>query len=63
MNLLCHPNPTGWPSRVFLSFAYRLSVTFYVSEYADDAAARLAARGLGYRVHGSIDILLRAIRC
>jgi len=28
----------------------------------DDAAARLAARGLGYRVHGSIGILLRAIR-
>jgi predicted nucleic acid-binding protein len=28
----------------------------------DDAAARLAARGLGYRVHGTIGILLRAIR-
>lgn len=28
----------------------------------DDAAARLAAQGLGYRVHGSIGILLRAIR-
>jgi predicted nucleic acid-binding protein len=28
----------------------------------DDAAARLAAKGLGYRVHGSIGILLRAIR-
>lgn len=28
----------------------------------DDAAARLAARGLGYQVHGSIGILLRAIR-
>jgi predicted nucleic acid-binding protein len=28
----------------------------------DDAAARLAARGLGYRVHGSIGILLRSIR-
>ena len=27
-----------------------------------DAAARLAAKGLGYRVHGSIGILLRAIR-
>jgi predicted nucleic acid-binding protein len=28
----------------------------------DDAAARLAARGLGFQVHGSIGILLRAIR-
>jgi predicted nucleic acid-binding protein len=28
----------------------------------DDAAARLAAKGLGYRVHGSIGILLRAVR-
>jgi predicted nucleic acid-binding protein len=28
----------------------------------DDAAARLAARGLGYRVHGSIGVLLRALR-
>lgn len=28
----------------------------------DDAAARLAAEVLGYRVHGSIAILLRAIR-
>lgn len=28
----------------------------------DDAAARLAADGLGYRVHGTIGILLRAIR-
>ncbi len=28
----------------------------------DDAAARLAAEQLGYRVHGSIGILLRAIR-
>ncbi len=29
----------------------------------DDAAARLAAKGLGYRVHGTIGILLRAVRC
>lgn len=29
----------------------------------DDAAARLAARALGYRVHGTIGILLRAMRC
>ena len=28
----------------------------------DDAAARLAAEVLGYRVHGSIGVLLRAIR-
>ena len=28
----------------------------------DDAAARLSAQSLGYRVHGSIGILLRAIR-
>ena len=28
----------------------------------DDAAARVAAKGLGYRTHGSIGILLRAIR-
>jgi len=28
----------------------------------DDAAARLAAKGLGYRVHGSIGVLLRSIR-
>lgn len=28
----------------------------------DDAAARLAAMSLGYRVHGSIGILIRAIR-
>lgn len=28
----------------------------------DDAAARLAALTLGYRVHGTIGILLRAIR-
>lgn len=28
----------------------------------DDAAARLAARGLGCRVHGSIGVVLRAIR-
>lgn len=28
----------------------------------DDAAARLVAKTLGYRVHGSIGILLRAIR-
>ena len=28
----------------------------------DDAAARLAAKGSGYQVHGSIGILLRAIR-
>ena len=28
----------------------------------DDAAARLAAVTLGYRVHGTIGILLRAIR-
>ena len=28
----------------------------------DDAAARLSAEALGYRVHGSIGILLRAIR-
>jgi predicted nucleic acid-binding protein len=28
----------------------------------DDAAARLAVTTLGYRVHGSIGILLRAIR-
>lgn len=28
----------------------------------DDAAARLAAEGLGYRVHGTIGVLLRAIR-
>jgi predicted nucleic acid-binding protein len=28
----------------------------------DDAAARLAANGLNYRVHGTIGILLRAIR-
>jgi predicted nucleic acid-binding protein len=28
----------------------------------DDAAARLAATTLGYRVHGSIGILLRAVR-
>lgn len=30
--------------------------------FTDDAAARLAAEQLGYRVHGSIGILLRAIR-
>ena len=29
---------------------------------SDDAAARLAAEALGYRVHGSIGVLLRAIR-
>ena len=29
----------------------------------DDAAARLAAQQLGYRVHGSIGILIRAVRC
>ncbi|HEX6899204.1 MAG TPA: DNA-binding protein [Thermoanaerobaculia bacterium] len=28
----------------------------------DDAAARLAAKALGYRAHGSIGVLLRAIR-
>lgn len=28
----------------------------------DDAAARLSAETLGYRVHGSIGILLRSIR-
>ena len=28
----------------------------------DDAAARLAAESLGYKVHGSVGILLRAIR-
>ena len=28
----------------------------------DDAAARLSAETLGYRAHGSIGILLRAIR-
>jgi predicted nucleic acid-binding protein len=28
----------------------------------DDAAARLAATGLGYRTHGSVGVLLRAIR-
>ena len=28
----------------------------------DDAAVRLAAKGLSYRVHGSVGILLRAIR-
>lgn len=28
----------------------------------DDAAARLAAQSLGYRVHGTLGILLRAIR-
>jgi predicted nucleic acid-binding protein len=28
----------------------------------DDAAARLAAQSLGYRVHGTIGILLRSIR-
>ena len=28
----------------------------------DDAAARLGAKGLGYEVHGTIGILLRAIR-
>lgn len=28
----------------------------------DDAAARLAAEGMGYRAHGTIGILLRAIR-
>lgn len=28
----------------------------------DDAAARLAAKGLGYRVHGSIGVLPRAMR-
>jgi predicted nucleic acid-binding protein len=28
----------------------------------DDAAARLAGEGLGYRVHGTIGVLLRAIR-
>ncbi len=28
----------------------------------DDAAARLAAKGLGYQVHGSIGVLLRAVR-
>jgi predicted nucleic acid-binding protein len=28
----------------------------------DDAAARLAAVALGYRVHGSIGVLIRAIR-
>ncbi|MBI1299051.1 hypothetical protein GC175_29320 [bacterium] len=28
----------------------------------DDAAARLAAQTLGYRVHGTIGILLRSIR-
>lgn len=29
----------------------------------DDTAARLAARSLGITVHGSIGILVRAIRC
>ncbi|HKI00566.1 MAG TPA: DNA-binding protein [Thermoanaerobaculia bacterium] len=28
----------------------------------DDAAARLAAKALGYRIHGSIGVLLRSIR-
>jgi len=28
----------------------------------DDAAARLAASSLGYRVHGTIGILIRSIR-
>lgn len=28
----------------------------------DDAAARLAGEGMGYRVHGTIGVLLRAIR-
>jgi predicted nucleic acid-binding protein len=28
----------------------------------DDAAARLAAQTLGYRVHGTIGILLRSLR-
>ncbi len=28
----------------------------------DDAAARLAGQGMGYRVHGTIGVLLRAIR-
>ena len=30
--------------------------------FTDEAAARLAAKGLGYHVHGSIGVLLRAIR-
>ena len=29
----------------------------------DDAAARLAAKWMGYRVHGTIGILIRSIRC
>jgi predicted nucleic acid-binding protein len=30
--------------------------------FTDDSAARLAAQQLGYRVHGTIGILLRSIR-
>ena len=29
----------------------------------DDAAARVAAQSLSYRVHGTIGIVIRAIRC
>ena len=30
--------------------------------FTDDAAARMAAQQLGYQVHGTIGILIRAIR-
>lgn len=42
-----------------LSIMTRLPQALFLT---DDAAARLAAQELGYRVHGSIGILLRAIR-
>lgn len=48
-----------WGEQAALSLMARYPDAIFLT---DDAAARLAAEGLGYRIHGSIGILLRAIR-
>jgi predicted nucleic acid-binding protein len=49
----------GLGEQAALSLMYDTPEAIFLT---DDAAARLAAMTLGYRVHGSIGILLRAIR-
>lgn len=50
-----HPSFQSLVRSLALDFGEQAALT-------DDAAARLAAGTLGYRVHGSIGILIRAIR-
>jgi predicted nucleic acid-binding protein len=59
LNYLCDAFNLDSGERAALSLMHHYPEAIFLT---DDAAARLAAQTLGYKVHGTIGILLRSIR-